>query len=214
MTSAMKLPIGGPLALVLTATVSSASCGGGDSSTCGMVAACGGDIVGDWRITSSCLKATGTFNDPQCPSATVNASLQVTGTVSYTAALTYNLAFLLSGTETVGFPASCLTSSGVTVTCNQLNQVFAANPPDPSFMLHCTAAGGGGCNCSTPLNAFPSNEIGTYVTSGATLTTTPVGGTAESGGYCVKGTKLDLTPPSSMMQSGLIETGDLTLTRQ
>jgi hypothetical protein len=210
----MKRLVGVPLALVLTATVSGVSCGGGGSGTCGMVTACGGDIVGNWRITSSCLKATGTFTTPECPSATVNASLQVTGTVSYTAALTYNLAFMLSGTETIGFPASCLTFSGVTVTCDQLNQSFAAMPPSPTLMLHCAPAGGGGCNCSTPLNATPSNETGTYVTSGGTLTTTAVGGAAESGGYCVKGTTLDLTPPLSMMQSGLIETGDLTLTLQ
>jgi hypothetical protein len=210
----------GAFVTVVAAAASSVSCGGGGGGTCAMVAACGGDVVGNWRITSSCLKATGTFDipdnpdSPSCTGAPVNASLQATGNISYTAALTYSSTIVISGTESIGFSGACLTFNGVTVTCDQLNQAFATMPPDPAFSaIHCTAAGGG-CNCVVALSGMMTNESGTYTTSGGTITLTPSGGPPEAGaGYCVKGNQLDLTPPASMM-AGLTSSGDLTLTRQ
>jgi hypothetical protein len=204
------------IAIVL-AVACTFSCGGGAGAagSCGMVAACGGNIVGNWRVTGSCLKVSGTLGDATCPGATIDGSLHITGTTSYAADLTYIQSFILTGTETIGFPASCLTRSGVTLTCDQLNQSFAANPPAPSVAsLHCTAAGGGACNCVTTLTAMSVNETGTYITSGGNLTSTQTGGVPDSGGgYCVKGTRLDLTP-ASMMGGTLIESGDLTLALQ
>lgn len=200
---------------VLAAMVSGVSCGGSDEGTCSMANACGGDIVGNWKITSSCLKVTGTFDNADCPTASINASLHATGTASYRADMTYSLAFVLSGTETIGFPATCLTVNGVTVTCDQLNQQFATNPPAGITALHCTSAGSGGCNCTTTLPDQTDTEVGTYTTGAGTLTTTQAGSTPEpGGGYCVQGTTLDLTPPASMAQTGVTTSGDLTLTRQ
>lgn len=181
-----------------------------------MTAACGGDVVGNWRITTSCLKATGTVALSGCSTtATVTASLQATGTASYAADFTYSQAFLLSGTETIGLPAACLTMSGITLTCDQLNQALAVTPLDPSLSsIHCSTAGGGGCNCVANLTATTANETGTYVTAGTNLVTTPSTGTSGSSGYCVKGTRLDETAPAAMSQPGLTISGDLTFTRQ
>jgi hypothetical protein len=200
---------------ILAAMVSGFSCGGSDGGTCSMANACGGDIVGDWKITSSCLKVTGTLDDADCPTASINASLHATGTASYRADLTYSLAFVLSGMETIGFPATCLTFNGVTVTCDQLNQQFVTNPPAGIAALHCTSAGSGGCNCTATLPDQTDTEVGTYITGSGILTTTQTGSTPDpGGGYCVQGNTLDLTPPASMAQAGVTMSGDLTLTRQ
>ena len=209
----------GVVALVLTgALVSGLSCGGGGggSGTCAMAGTCGGNVVGNWKITSSCIKASGSLGDSTCPGATVDGSLSVTGTAAFTADASYSLAFVLSGSETIFFPASCLTSNGVTVTCDQLNQVFMAMPLDPTTItsIHCASAGGGACNCTANLASSSTNESGTYTTSGGTLTTTSTAGDVSTDGYCVQGNHLDLTPPANMADPTLTMSGDITLTKQ
>jgi hypothetical protein len=176
-----------------------------------MVASCGGNIVGDWQIVSSCVKSSGTVNLSGCTSpATVSASLTVTGTASFRSDLTYTTTDQISGSETIGYPAACLTVQGVTITCDQLSQSFSAGGTTSGA---CTAAPGGACNCNVTLAAQASGETGTYSTSGGTLTTTPTGSTSGTSGYCVQGNRLDNTPPPGMM-SGLTTSGDITLMRQ
>ena len=212
----MRLPFNLASIGIVVAMVSGASCGGSDGGggTCAMANACGGDIVGNWKVTSSCVKVSGNIGDPDCPTATADATFQATGTASYTAALTYSLALTLTGTETVHLPATCLIQGGVTFTCDQLNQIFAANPPDPTITsIHCASAGGGGCSCTAQLQPMDDNESGTYTTAAGILTTTQSGNPPDSGGYCVKGTELDLTLPPGM-DPGVMGSGSLTLTRQ
>jgi len=200
--------------MALSASV--VSCGGGDGGSCGMVASCGGNIVGEWTITSSCVAAHGTLGDSSCPTATLTAHATVTGTSSYRADLSYTTNWTLQGSETIGFPASCLTSGGVTITCDQLNQVFAgAGAPTGASAVRCSNAGGGGCNCVADLAQQTMSEIGTYTTSGVTVNTTPAGSTtSDPSGYCVQGNRLDLTPPTTMMDASLTTTGDITMMRQ
>ena len=57
---------------------------GGAGASCPNVTACGGDVVGTWTVTSSCLKVSGNL-DPSlvgagCASAPVTGDLQVSGT--------------------------------------------------------------------------------------------------------------------------------------
>lgn len=61
-----------------------AACGsdGGDGATCTTPAACGGDLVGKWRITSACL--TDSVHDLDCAGSTATiASAKVEGTVEF-----------------------------------------------------------------------------------------------------------------------------------
>ncbi len=145
----------------------------------------------------------------------MDASLHLTGTASYAANLTYVASFVVTGSETIGFPASCLTTQGITLTCDQLNQTFTANPPSPSVSsIRCSAAGGGGCNCVATLIDTPANGTGTYTTAGGIVTTTPTGGMPDTGDeYCVKGSRLDVTAPA-MTDGTLTESGSITLMRQ
>jgi hypothetical protein len=209
-----KSALVGPWLAVVAVLVSGASCGG-DGGTCSMVSNCGGDIVGDWTITSSCIKASGTMADSNCPTATLSASATVSGTSSFRTDLSYDLSWSFTGSETVSFPASCLTQSGVTVTCDQLNQAVAAGgAPAGLDGLHCTNGNGGGCNCNVNLPGQTMIETGTYVTSAGTVTTTPAGSTGDPRGYCVQGSRLDMTPPPGMMDPGLTSTGDITFMRR
>lgn len=191
--------------------------GGGGGGTCATAGNCGGDLTGDWRVTASCARTSGTVGATACPNATVSGPLTFTGTASYNADLTYTATLATSGTEVVDVPASCLVQSGVPVTCEQLNFLLPTLMPSLSALnLHCVSASGGGCSCTATLNALTTTGSGTYTTSGGTLTVTPASGAPQANDYCVKGSNtLDLTPPSSITAlPGLMVTGDLTFTRQ
>jgi hypothetical protein len=82
---------------------------GGSGGMCGNTAACGGDIVGTWTIASSCVSGSSAIS-ATCPGETVDgANLKVTGTVTYNADMTYTANSILSGSETLMLPLSCVT---------------------------------------------------------------------------------------------------------
>src|SRR3954453_2093346 len=102
------------LAVVLGLVGCDSDDGGG---SCDSVAACGGDIVGDWTITDSCFSLTGPApTDGFCPPATLDSGgLKVSGTASYRADLTYSATLTFSGSLAVVLPPSCLTMNGITL---------------------------------------------------------------------------------------------------
>src|SRR6266404_7238822 len=58
----------------------------GSGGTCGNTPGCGGDIVGTWTVTSSCLSVTASMFSSSCPTATIdNVKLNITGTATYNA---------------------------------------------------------------------------------------------------------------------------------
>jgi hypothetical protein len=196
---------------LLAVLAGSVSCGGGDSSgSCGMGAACGGDLVGTWKVVSSCTALQGTLTDTDCPTATLDGRIEFAGTATYTSAKTYTLVMTVSGTETILFPSTCLSA-----TCDQLSQKFQATPPDGFSAMHCTSAAGGACSCAGTLIPQPHSETGTYTTSGGSVTTTPTDGSdAETDQYCVKGNRLDIVPDAPSLDPTLTASGDIILTRQ
>lgn len=183
------------VALGMVASFFVSACGGSSdgSGSCGTTAACGGDIVGTWTITSSCLNAS--MPDMDCPGATIGSStLKVTGTATYNADLTYSHTGTISGTAAFTIPASCLMSQGTTVTCDQLNQFFAA-APIPGVTIHCT--GSTSCSCTETATNADASESGTYtVTAAGTLTETTTDGDDTVSDYCVKGTTLNVSEHS------------------
>src|SRR5438045_9500787 len=79
-----------------------ASCGGGSdgAGTCGAAQTCGGDIVGTWEATSSCLSASPVaFGVTECPTATGGLSKpKLSGTTTYQADITERAPTTLWGT--------------------------------------------------------------------------------------------------------------------
>ncbi|MBC8132413.1 MAG: hypothetical protein H7X95_05475 [Deltaproteobacteria bacterium] len=174
----------------------SSGCGGGGAGTCGGFTPCGGNVVGDWTITESCLDSTSSA-DPDCPGATSSFSnFQVQGSMNLAANMTYTSSISFSGSASVSLPNSCLMRPGVTFTCEQLNSLYGlilADPTSPVSAASCRAAGTN-CACAFTFRPTPTPTIdtGTYRTSGTTLTTTPSGEAPSSNDYCVAGNHMNV----------------------
>jgi hypothetical protein len=185
---------------------------GSSGATCSNTAACGGDIVGTWTITSSCVSASASMVQSACATATASSSnATINGNVTYNADGSYTSTATLNGSVRVDLPQSCLTTDGVTITCAQVNQAFQSNPT-PGVSLSCT--GTSGCTCSETITNEMSSETGTYTTTAAgLLTETPTGGTASQTDYCVKGTTMTQSPHAGSTMMGQAESGTVTLTK-
>jgi hypothetical protein len=207
MTKAGRWSAIGFLAALLAAS-SGVSCGGGDGGSCSAAPpACGGDIVGNWSVTSSCVRFMGPLDDPQCPTATVDATVHFSGTASYTATMTYTQSVTQSGTETILLPAACLSAS-----CAQVDQALQASPPDGATSIHCVTAGSG-CSCTATLMPQSTTETGTYTLSGTGVNTTSSAGDTETDQYCATGTHLDIMPGPSSAAPGVTTSGSIGLTK-
>jgi hypothetical protein len=194
-----------------------ASCGGGSGGgTCANAPACGGNIVGTWKITSSCVTiAIGSMDLMGCPGETASLSgAAITGTVTYRADMTYTSADTITGTVIDDVPAACLASQGTTLSCAQLTQLLQSS----GMAGQCANAAGGGCRCTLPLDTTNPPTNGTYATTAAgVLTETDQGSTtADMSDYCVSGTTLTESPRpgSGMMGQGSSFSGTITLAKQ
>jgi hypothetical protein len=169
------------------------------------VTACGGNVVGTWTVTSSCLKVSGNL-DPSvvgagCSSAPVTGDLQVSGTWTAVGDGTFIDDTVTTGTEQFTLAPACLLVSSTPVSCTGAAgfiQLLGFGA------LTCTSAAGGGCNCSGTVHQSgglgllsPAPSTSGYYTTGAnTLTLSGDGGDTKSS-YCVSGSKLTVTPQST-----------------
>ena len=177
-----------------------------DAATCSNVEPCGGDVVGIWTVTSSCLSVTGALDlslvGAGCPSGPVTGSLQVTGTWTANTNGTYSDGTTTSGDEQLTLAASCLVISSTQTNCAGAASLL---PSGLGFSeLNCPSATGGGCNCTgavkqTGTLGFPSpapTTSGNYTTSGNVITITGDSGDTQYA-YCVSGNKMTMTPKST-----------------
>jgi hypothetical protein len=187
------------------------SCGSDSGGTCGNTAACGGDVVGNWKITSACLSASAMM-DASCPGATASASsLQVTGTATFGADMTYSRTTTSSGTETINFPTSCLSQGGLTITCAELGLLLMQNPSMGSG----TCTGSTSCTCTVTLKNSTSTDTGTYTTTAAgVLTLTSAANGVEDDDYCVKGTTTLTVSPHAGSASAMGASGTIIFAKQ
>ena len=170
---------------------------GSDDGSCGQSSACGGDITGNWKVTSSCLKLeldTGAMNCPGLRQEVKQVS--TSGTVSYNSDKTYNASLAVTGLVEMNVPASCLTQQSVTLTCAQLQQSLPSGAGAGAFQS-VSCSGSSGCTCLLELAPQNTTSSGTYSTSGGTVTQTEAGGTPDDSEYCVKGNTLALSAGDS-----------------
>jgi non-reducing end alpha-L-arabinofuranosidase len=176
---------------------------GGTASTtsCDNVTACGGNAVGTWTVSSSCLKVSGqldvqTVFGLTCPSGQVTGSLQVTGTWTGNADGTFTDNTITTGTEQLSLPVECLTLSMAKVTCQRLADVMSGGYYDT---VTCTDAASGGCSCSATVKQSGSightstdpQKTGNYTTASNAITITQDN---SSYSYCAANNKLTLSP--------------------
>ena len=208
----------------LVSAAASLGCNGGGNGTCGKVQPCGGSVVGTWKIVSECSTAAGMdIMNSTCPGETVQANnTSASGNFVFNADMTYTETATISGSATVGIPASCLTMSGITLTCAQLDQVFQLEAMDPTSGLQSgrCASAGATCNCTIVLAPQTTTDMGTYTTAGTTLTLTSTSATGTGGGsgdYCVQMNELHLisTMAAAMGSMGpAVITGDIVADKQ
>jgi len=179
------------------------------SGSCGKVQPCGGDIVGDYNITGTCVN-NGTIAMqiaqylPNCPQLTAKlSSFNVTGTESFNADMTYNADEMVTASGLAMVPPSCLMSSGITLTCAELDlllQQLIATMPGQLQAAHCT--GSTTCSCSFVLAPMHLLQSGTYTTSGTNLTLMASDGTYAADQYCVQKNELHLVTVNATMPIG------------
>ncbi len=192
------------------------SCGG-SSGSCGKVQPCGGNVVGSYSVSVACFDNAALTMEimADCPGASINISgLNVSGNASFNADLTYSITETISASLSETIPASCLTMSGVTVTCAQLDQEIqsvVAQSPGTYQSAHCS--GSSSCTCSFVLAPQATSETGTYATAGTTITTTDSTGTPSSTSYCVQGNELHMLTVDMTMPMGKVS-ADLVLTKK
>ena len=199
-------------ASVALAALTLLGCGGGGGS-CGGTA-CGGDVVGTWKVTSSCFSVSGA--PATCPRQTSKVvSFSVSGGVTYKADRTYAGTRAASVQLQTTLPASCLMIGGITVTCAQWEAALMAQPDTMSAKCTSTSSG---CTCTGTVVQDASSDSGTWATAGNVLTETATGGQPDQSDYCAQQSKLvvmahdDMTMP--MMMGGLKLSASITLAQQ
>jgi hypothetical protein len=182
--------------------------GGVDGGACSVSAACGGNLVGTWKIVSAC----GSIESNACPPS---QSIRVETSwvqATYTFAGDGTLTFTATGTttEAIRYPVGCLlpvVDAGVTEACTAFQdlirtaaqQADAGAPITSIVSFDCLMDGNGVCLCNEVLTAPPQTQTGSYTTNGDQLTFTDLGADAGTSGasnvygdYCVSGNALTI----------------------
>ena len=146
--------------------------------------ACGGSIVGTWKLPGKVLcgsAGSGTHPPSSCTASNNLADMTQSGTLTFSDSGTWVSAITFNGTETVTYPASCLDGGA---TCADR----AATTPDAGMVGSCVENTSGLCVCTYTLDNMTLGGQGTYTTAGGRLSV--VGSDPSSMNYCVQGNTL------------------------
>jgi hypothetical protein len=168
------------------------------------VIACGGDVVGAWNVSSSCLILSGdmdlTLIGLGCATVPVTGTLSVTGAWTARANGTYVDNTTTTGSMTFPLDPSCLVISSVSVECSNIGAVFTALGWTTST---CAIDAAGQCGCKVTadqsggmgvVSPWASNS-GRYETTGNMLTVDDLAKYT----YCVSGNTLTMTPTPTIL---------------
>jgi hypothetical protein len=206
---------GGAISLGGTKASGGSTGGTSSSTTCADAKACGGDVVGTWNVTSSCLTVTGEADISLfglgCTRARVAGSLQVIGAWLAMANGTYSDKTTTTGSVQYSLAETCIMFSGTRVTCDNLSVIFGVMGDSAAT---CTDAADGGCTCVATIKqtggmgtaASDPMTSGTYKTSGDVLTFDG----ENRYPYCVSGSQLTMAPRSPALPT----TGAIVLQKQ
>jgi non-reducing end alpha-L-arabinofuranosidase len=184
---------------------------GAPAASCSSVTPCGGNVVGSWKVTSSCLKLSGDMDvslaSLGCPTVPVTGSLTTTGTFVANADGTFSDNTVTTGSATFPLARACLSISSVERTCEQISSIFEAL----GWKSSTCSETNGQCNCTVTaqqqggLGAISgvATTSGKYTTSSNTLTTEDL-----SFPYCAAADKLTVTPQTSALTGTILLTKD------
>jgi hypothetical protein len=182
---------------------------GGGGASCATVSACGGDLVGTWKVTQSCLTSIPDLSGV-CAGASGELAYMFSGTVTYNVDGTYSSMFDATVAGHERYPSGCAPHG---LTCAELEQ-SGRQAVDAGKVISytCSTDAAGACNCDSVTPESSANTSGTYSISGGTLTTTADGMTSTSS-YCVQGGILGETPRPAA-DAGLAAMGNIVLSKQ
>ncbi len=150
---------------------------GGSGGECAPFKACGGDVVGKWKIEDICFDDAAavlgkSFDEPECGDAFRNVETDFTGSLEFTSEGKFTSESSLTVSTRLVLSASCLEAiaEGATrdlaATCQAIEESYA---DDDTIRSGTCSAQGGGCACN--LEFAPMMDMGsdTYVVSGASF---------------------------------------------
>lgn len=168
------------------------------SSDCDF-SACGGDVVGTWKVTSVCAEIAGPVIDV-CPDALATLDLTLDGTATFNADGTRSTDFTGKSTITYKLSAECLgtiTMGHPPASCDVLNKDADATSGDGPTT--CTGDPADACSCTQENPESHDVKTGTYTIDGNTMTSMDDGDdmptTAE---FCIKGTQARFKQPEDL----------------
>jgi len=184
---------------------------GTGGTSCTAITPCGGDLVGTWTATTSCMTLSGNLDTTKlgtdCKTAPITGgTAQVTGSITFNSDNTFTDNTTTSITDHWTLAKACLSISGTVTDCTGMSspvaQIFGYTTntcvPNASQGCDCTSvlsgttqAGGLGI---VDLNALAS---GKYSISGNVVTTTDDRFNFPYQ-YCVSGNTLTLVPQVTM----------------
>jgi len=197
------------------ATGGSSSAGGGQKGTggssCTAMTPCGGDLVGTWTATTSCMTLSGLLDTTKlgtdCKTAPITGgTAQVTGSITFNADNTFTDNTTTSITEHWTLLKACLSISGTVTDCTGMSSPVASIFGYTTNT--CLSNASGGCDCTSVLQGTTQtgglgvvdlNALanGNYSISGNVVTTTD-GRFNFPYQYCVSGNTLTLVPQVTM----------------
>lgn len=179
---------------------------GGAGTSCPNVTACGGDLVGTWTVTSSCLKVSGNLDlsqaaGPGCPPTPVTGDLQVTGSWTANSDGTTVDNTTTSGTEQFKLAPACLVISSTPVSCTSAAGLLTGLGYSS---LSCPSTADGGCDCTATVHQAGgiglvspgASTSGNYTLSGNQVTVSGDSGDTQYS-YCASANTITLTPQST-----------------
>ncbi len=174
---------------------------------CTDVTACGGDVVGVWNVTSSCLKLEGDLDvfltSLACATVPATGQLETTGSIEFRADGTYSDNTTTTGFVSFPLDAACLAISGIDVECSRTSSIFMGL----GWTEAVCSGDAGACNCELSVEqdggmGMPlsyTEPTGTY----STMDTMLKAMNAEYQ-YCSAGDTLTVTPTMQAL-TGTIE---------
>jgi hypothetical protein len=205
--------------------IAGGSGGTGGEALCSNVTPCGGDVVGTWTVTSSCLTASGDIDLSAallpCTAQLVSGSLQVSGTWTANGDGTFSDDTRTTGSHQLELGEECKELDATPITCEHVpTALYMGGYADASCMDNATT---GGCTCDAVIDqpgTYYRNQTGaigfapnpalraidSYTTADNVLT---IG--EATYWYCVSGTRLRLTPASADWTGTLVGSVELQM---
>jgi hypothetical protein len=161
---------------------------------CERVSACGGEIVGDWRVIGACTDVSFVKDALLgCEEvAIVDSESEVSGGIHYAAAGEYSLAVTYWGTLILGVPSSCFERRASNDPCRDMGRILEQRGELFLDSASCSPAGDG-CACELSREPFQWIRSGSYTTDGSVVRDSA----GQQSQYCVTDDRLWLSLDAS-----------------